>query len=119
MTCASWRRRTSEENVIHAARSILVVGAVVLNPCNANAAGPEFLCLKDHAKPLVGYVIACYSDSGCNVVQSRGAEPVRNYDKASVAAALGREKIEGIVTDSTAIMKTIRGYGYACREIGN
>lgn len=107
--------------MIHAARSILVVGAVVLglNPCSAKAAGPEFLCLKDHGKPLVGYVIACYSDSGCNLVQSRGAEPVRDYDTASVAAALGREKIEGIVTESAAIMKTIRGYGYECRKIGS
>lgn len=89
-----------------------------LSACVARAAPPEFLCVKDHSKPFEGYVIACYSDAGCNLAQARGAEPVRDYDKASVAAALGREKIEGIVTDSAPIMKKIRGYGYDCRKVG-
>jgi hypothetical protein len=81
----------------------------------ANAASPEQICLKGgDPTALDELAIACYSDQGCAYVEQHNGETLRDYDEASVAAALGREKIEGIVTSSDPIMKTIKGYGYSC-----
>ena len=49
-------------------------------------------------------------------VEKLGAETLPDYDTESVAAALGREKIEGIVTSSEPIMKQITGDGYICKK---
>lgn len=78
----------------------------------------EFFCLKQIYGPYEGLAIACYSDAGCDFVEKLGAEPLPDYDQASVAAALGREKIEGIVTSSAAIIKEVESYGYTCRKVG-
>ena len=77
----------------------------------------EFLCLKTPAASLEGLAVACYSDRACSYVDAQKGDPLRDYDTASVAAALGREKIEGIVTASIQIMKQISGYGYACTPL--
>lgn len=84
----------------------------------ANATSPELICLKsgDPAK-LDDLALACYSDQGCAYVEQHSGEALRDYDEASVAAALGREKIEGIVTSSAPIMKKIKGYGYNCTPL--
>lgn len=92
----------------------LAISAAVLP---AAAAAPEKLCLKTHTATLKDLTIACYSDTGCNYVTTLGGDPVRDYDVASVPFALGREKIEGIVTSSDAIMKKIAGYGYTCKPV--
>ncbi len=81
------------------------------------AAAPEYLCLKKVYGPYEGLAIACYSNPGCDFVEKLGAESLPDYDTANVAAALGREKIEGIVTTSDAIMKEIKGYGYTCKKV--
>jgi hypothetical protein len=80
----------------------------------------EFLCLKKASLygPYEGLAVACYTDRGCAFVEKLGAETLPDYDTESVAAALGREKIEGIVTSSGAIIKEIEGYGYTCRKAG-
>jgi hypothetical protein len=51
-------------------------------------------------------------------VKSIGGDPIRSYDVESVPYALGREKIEGIVTSSDAIIKKILGFGYTCKKAG-
>jgi Protein of unknown function (DUF3828) len=79
----------------------------------------EYLCVKDHSKSYQGLVMACYSDTGCKYVQSIGGEPIRDCDRDSVPYALGREKIEGIVTSSAPIMKKIGEFGYECKKSGN
>jgi hypothetical protein len=83
----------------------------------ATAEAPEFLCLKDLRAPLEGLSIACYTEVGCAFVEARKADPLPDYDQESVAYALGREKIEGIVTSSGPIMKKIKEFGYACRKL--
>ena len=77
----------------------------------------EYLCVKDHSKTYEHLVMACYSDNGCKHVESIGGEPIRDYDRVSVPYALGRGKIEGIVTSSAEIMKKIRGFGYKCTPL--
>ena len=67
--------------------------------------------------PYEDRVMACYSDNGCKYVESIGADPIRNYDRVSVSYALGRGKIEGIVTSSAEIMKKIREFGYKCKPL--
>lgn len=84
---------------------------------NAAAPEPEFLCLKDLKEPLTGLSIACYTEAGCAYVQKNAGDPLPDYDQDSVAYALGREKIEGIVTSSHPIMTKIKEFGYACKGL--
>ena len=84
----------------------------------ARAAVTEYFCVKDHNKPFKALIVACYTDAGCEYVTSIGGDPVRNYDVESVPYALGKEKIEGIVTSSNTIIKKIQGFGYTCKKIG-
>ena len=91
-------------------------------PPAKEAASPpatEFLCLKKESLygPYENLAVACYTDRGCAFVEKLGAETLPDYDTESVAAALGREKIEGIVTSSEPIMKQITGYGYICKKV--
>ena len=91
---------------------------VLAVPGLAHAAeGAEYLCLKNLSAPLEGLSIACYSQAGCAFVEAQKGDPLPDYDQESVPYALGREKIEGIVTSSGAIMKKIREFGYACRKL--
>jgi hypothetical protein len=77
----------------------------------------EYLCVKDLKAPHEGQSMACYTDNGCSYVESIGGEPLRDYDRESVPFALGREKIEGIVTSSAGIMKKIAEFGYKCEKL--
>lgn len=98
---------------------IMLGGPIVTTAAAAAApsAAPEFLCLKDLKAPLDGLSIACYTEAGCAYVEAQKAEPLPDYDQESVPYALGREKIEGIVTSSEPIMKKIREFGYSCRKL--
>jgi len=97
---------------------VLSLGILFSNSRSTNADPAEFLCLKSHeSTSLEEMAIACYSDNGCAYVEDNKGETLRDYDVASVAAALGREKIEGIVTSSAPIMKQITGYGYGCKPL--
>jgi hypothetical protein len=78
---------------------------------------PEFLCLKDLKEPLTGLSIACYTEAGCAYVQKNAGDPLPDYDQASVPYALGREKIEGIITSSHPIMTKIKEFGYSCKAL--
>lgn len=100
----------------HSAKQVSLAAIVLLSMlAPANAASPEQICLKKgEPAALDELAIACYSDEGCAYVEQHNGETLRDYDETSVAAALGREKIEGIVTSSEPIMKTIKGYGYSC-----
>ena len=100
----------------HASTRLTLAAIVLLGTLlPANAASPEQICLKAGAPAsLDELAIACYSEQGCAYVEAHHGEALRDYDETSVAAALGREKIEGIVTSSEPIMKKIEGYGYSC-----
>lgn len=100
-------------------RFIIGLTLVVLTvPGLAHAAeGAEYLCLKNLDTPLEGLSIACYTQAGCAFVEAGKGDPLPDYDQDSVPYALGREKIEGIVTSSGAIMKKIAEFGYACRKL--
>lgn len=80
------------------------------------SAETEVLCVKDHGRAYKDLAMACYSDAGCKLVEAIGGEPIRDYDRDSVPFALGREKIEGIVTSSQAIIKKIAEFGYPCKK---
>jgi hypothetical protein len=95
----------------------LVAAATAAGSASAEPAAPEFLCLKDLKAPLEGLSIACYTEAGCAFAESQKAEPLPDYDQESVPYALGREKIEGIVTSSQPIMKKIQEFGYSCRKL--
>lgn len=95
----------------------LVIGALLSLIAPASAA-PELICLKSgDPASLDELAIACYSDQACSYVEQHKGEALRDYDETSVAAALGREKIEGIVTSSAPIIKQIKGYGYTCMPL--
>ncbi len=100
----------------HSATKLSLAAIVLLSAlAPANAASPEQICLKGNdLAALDDLAIACYSDQACAYVEQHNGEALRDYDETSVAAALGREKIEGIVTSSEPIMKQIKGYGYSC-----
>lgn len=101
---------------IHHFLSALSIAGVLFSSTAGRA--NDFICLKAHESPsLEEMAVACYSDSGCTYVEDQKGEAIRDYDEASVAAALGREKIEGIVTSSVPIMKQITGYGYSCKPL--
>ena len=103
------RSRSSHMQLALAAVALL--GTIV----PASAASPELICLKSgDPASLDELAVACYSDQACAYVEQHKGEALRDYDEASVAAALGREKIEGIVTSSAPIIKQIKGYGYIC-----
>lgn len=97
-------------------RQLALVAVVLLSAvASASAASPELICLKsEDPASLDELAIACYSDQACAYVEQHKGEALRDYDETSVAAALGREKIEGIVTSSAPIIKQIKGYGYNC-----
>lgn len=99
-------------------RALAAVVLTFLSLPTSIAAAAESICLKSHeGDSLEEMAIACYSDGGCSYVEEHKGETLRDYDEASVAAALGREKIEGIVTSSAPIIKKITGYGYFCKPL--
>jgi hypothetical protein len=84
----------------------------------AQAAGAEFFCAKPETKSWDdNTTVACYSDAGCAYAAQLGAYVARDYDLKSVVAALGREKIEGVVTSSTPITTAIKRFGYVCEQL--
>jgi hypothetical protein len=97
--------------------AVVALGAAMTTWAPAKAEPQEFLCLKDLKAPLEGLSIACYTEAGCAYVEAQKAEPLPDYDQESVPYALGREKIEGIVTSSEPIMKKIKSFGYSCRKL--
>lgn len=98
--------------------TIGVIGILLASSSIAIADTAESICLKSHeSSSLEDMAIACYSDNGCAYVEGQKGETLRDYDEASVAAALGREKIEGIVTSTASIIKQITGYGYSCKTL--
>lgn len=100
----------------HCPRQLALVAVVLLRTiAPGSAASPELICLKSgDPASLDELAIACYSDQACAYVEQHKGEALRDYDETSVAAALGREKIEGIVTSSAPIINQIKGYGYTC-----
>lgn len=58
--------------------------------------------------------VACYSDTGCAIAESLGAEPVRDYDVGSAPFALARGKISAIITTSKDLIKTAQANGAKC-----
>lgn len=63
--------------------------------------------------------VACYSDTGCAIAESLGAEPVRDYDAASAPFALARGKISAIIATSTDLIKTAQANGAKCEPAYN
>ncbi len=77
----------------------------------------EFFCAKAPLASWKDAAIACYSDRSCAFVKTRGGDPIPDYDVKSVSAALGRGKIEGILTPSAAVVSAGRKFGYTCQKI--
>jgi len=63
--------------------------------------------------------VACYSDAGCALAESLGAEPVRDYDVGSAPFALARGKISAIVATSKNVIKTAQANGAKCQPANN
>jgi hypothetical protein len=92
----------------------VVIGAAFSALSTHSAAAFERFCSKNPNGSFKGTSIACYSTKGCAFVTGIGADPIFDYDRASVVAALGREKIDGIVTSSNTIIRQIKKFGYQC-----
>lgn len=61
--------------------------------------------------------VACYSDRACAYVLKKGGDPLPDYDVKSVSAALGRGKIEALLTTSASIVSAGKKYDYSCSKI--
>lgn len=97
----------SQRRVLSVLSAIVAIGA---GPAHAL----ERFCTKDPNGSFKGANIACYSTQGCAFVKGIGGDPIFDYDRASVVAALGREKIDGVVTSSNKIINQIKKFGYQC-----
>ena len=51
--------------------------------------------------PSPDTTVACYSDAGCALAETLGAEPIRDYDVGSAPFALARGKISAIIAGPT------------------
>ena len=59
--------------------------------------------------------VACYSDAGCALAETLGAEPIRDYDVGSAPFALARGKISAIIATSKDLIKTAQANGAKCQ----
>lgn len=100
--------------------AILVLAFATLSCHGARADKAELVCINPKDDPPgPDTTVACYSDKGCAVAESFGAEPIRDYDKESAPFALARGKISAIVTAAQDIIKTAEANGAVCRDQNN
>lgn len=85
--------------------------------CPAARAGQdEIVCINPKDDPPgPDSTVACYSDEGCAVAESFGAEGIRDYDVQSAPFALARGKISAIVTAAPDLIKIAKANGAVCQ----
>jgi hypothetical protein len=90
---------------------------LISNASAQSGKASEYFCTKAPLASWKDAAIACYSDRSCALVKARGGDPIPDYDTKSVSAALGRGKIEGILTPSSEVASGGRKFGYTCQKI--
>jgi hypothetical protein len=94
---------------------LLSIGPAAIQVSSA-AENSEAICINPKDDPPgPNSTAACYTDGGCALIESLGAEPVRDYDVESAPFALARGKISAIVTASKDLIKTSEANGAKCR----
>jgi hypothetical protein len=94
---------------------ILFLSALACEGALADKA--ELVCINPKDDPPgPDTTVACYSDDGCAVAESFGAEPIRDFDTDSAPFALARGKISAIVTSARDIIKVAEANGAVCSE---
>ncbi|CAA2142572.1 hypothetical protein HYPP_03595 [Hyphomicrobium sp. ghe19] len=85
--------------------------------CPAVHAGQgEIVCINPKDDPPgPDSTVACYSDEGCAVAESFGAEGIRDCDAESAPFALARGKISAIVTAAPDLIKIAEANGAVCQ----
>jgi len=82
----------------------------------AHASDPEIVCINPKDDPPgPDSTVACYSDAGCALAESFGAEAIRDYDTESAPFALARGKISGIITAAPDVIKVAKTNGAVCQ----
>ncbi|MFT3730917.1 MAG: hypothetical protein QM780_05735 [Hyphomicrobium sp.] len=87
----------------------------ILASLSCAAAHAETVCINPKDDPPgPDTTVACYSDAGCKVAESFGAEPIRDYDAESAPFALARGKISAIITTAKDVIKIAEANGAEC-----
>ena len=83
----------------------------VLSLGSSGTASSEYVCTYGKRDILKGDTAACYSDDGCGLIAKLGADPIRDFDQASVPYALARGKIVAIVTSYPTVIQKVKSVG--------
>lgn len=90
--------------------------ALVAGLLTCAAAHAESVCTNPKDDPPgPDTTVACYSDTGCALAESLGAEPIRDYDAGSAPFALARGKISAIVTTDANLIRVAEKNGAICQ----
>lgn len=91
-------------------------GMAFAQPAIAAEPAVETICTNPKDDPPgPDTTVACYSDSGCALAETLGAEPIRDYDVGSAPFALARGKISAIIATSKDLIKTAQANGAKCQ----
>ncbi len=91
-------------------------GMAFAQPAIAAEPAVETICINPKDDPPgPDTTVACYSDSGCALAETLGAEPIRDYDVGSAPFALARGKISAIIATSKDLIKTAQANGAKCQ----
>ncbi len=104
----------------HTLRFFITAIAASFCATSAMAADPQHWLCQNTKAPMASWgdsSVACYSDRACAFVTAKGGEPLPDYDVKSVSAALGRGKIEALLTTSDSIVAAGKKFGYVCSKI--
>ncbi|ADJ22702.1 hypothetical protein Hden_0885 [Hyphomicrobium denitrificans ATCC 51888] len=91
-------------------------GMAFAQPAIAAEPAVETICTNPKDDPPgPDTTVACYSDAGCALAETLGAEPIRDYDVGSAPFALARGKISAIIATSKDLIKTAQANGAKCQ----
>lgn len=92
-------------------------GMTLVQPAIAAEPAVETICTNPKDDPPgPDTTVACYSDAGCALAETLGAEPIRDYDVGSAPFALARGKISAIIATSKDLIKTAQANGAKCQS---
>ena len=95
---------------------VFVSTLIAVMPLVAQAADPEVVCTNPkYGPPGADDTVACYSEAGCALARSFGAEAIADYDPASAPFALARGKIGAVITSDKKLIETAKANGAACK----
>ncbi len=93
-------------------------GMTLAQPAIAAEPAVETICTNPKDDPPgPDTTVACYSDAGCALAETLGAEPIRDYDVGSAPFALARGKISAIIATSKDLIKTAQANGAKCQPV--